>query len=213
MLKILKKSWLHYRKNFLFLVVSFCVTAIPLQLIAIFSPDSITWQLFIGFLFVLGFFLSASFDTLAVRNLNESKRTNLLSLLKGISTRLIQLFGLGGFIFCSLILTLYLLAQFLNFVFSLATLFIPVFLVFALPEILINESGLIGGLRKSVSLSWDNLLRTATLVLIPGVIIIYLWFSGFWIFAWCFLIPFLVVSSTELYLSLTPEQSIGQEEK
>lgn len=213
MLKILKKSWLHYRKNFLFLIVSFCVTAIPLQLIAIFSPETIAWQLFIGFLFVLGFLVSASFDTLAVRKLNESRTTDLLSLLKGVSTRLTQLFGLGGVIFSSLVLTLYLLAQFLNFVFSLAALFIPVFLVFAVPEVVINESGLIRGLRNSASLSWDNLLKTATLVLLPGVIIIYLWFSGFWIIAWCFFIPFLVVSSTELYLSLTPEQSNEREEK
>lgn len=195
------------------MIVSFCVTAIPLQLIAIFSPDSIIWQLLIGFLFVLGFLLSASFDTMAVKELNESRSVDLLSLLKGISTRLIQLLGLGGVIFFSLVLTLYLLAQFLNFVFSLAALFIPVFLVFAVPEIVINESDLILGLQNSISLSWDNLLRTATLLLIPGVVVIYLWFSGFWIIAWCFLIPFLVVSSTELYLSLTPKQSTRREEK
>lgn len=213
MLKILKKSWLHYRKNFLFLIVSFCVTAIPLQLVAIFSPDSTTWQLLIAFLFVLGFLLSASFDTIAVEKLKEGAPTDLASMLKRVSSRTTQLFGLAGVIFSTLVLTLYLLAQFLNFVFSLIALFIPVFLAYALPEIIIKESGLMRGLRKSVTLGWDNLLRTATIALVPGVIVIYFWFSGFWIIAWCFLLPFLVVAATELYLSLIPEQSIRREEK
>jgi len=207
MSKTLKRSWSHYKENFLFLIVSFCVTAIPLQLIAIFSPNSVTWQLFLGFLFVTLFLFSASFDAAIVAKLNEGEKLDPLSLLKHVSNQVAPLLGLGGVIFFTLVLTLYLLAQFLNFVFSLAGLFIPVFLAFALPEIIIRESGLLLGLRRSISLSWDNLLRTATFVIIPGVIVIYLWFSGFWIIAWCFLLPFMVVTYSELYLSLTPGES------
>jgi len=207
MLKTLKRSWSHYRKNFLFLIVSFCVTAIPLQLIAIFSPNTVIWQFFLGFLFVSLFLFSAGFDAVIVAKLNEGKNLDPRPLLKQIYSRVAPLLGLGGVIFFTLVLTLYLLAQFLNFVFSLAGLFIPVFLAFALPEIVIRGSGLLLGLRRSISLSWDNLLRTATFVIIPGVIVIYLWFSGFWIIAWCFLLPFMVVTCSELYLSLTPEES------
>jgi hypothetical protein len=206
MLKPLNTSWTYFRKNFLNLIISFCVTAIPLQLIATFSPKSVAWQLFLSFLFLVGFLSSASFDVLIVRSLHYGDPIELSNIINSIKARLLSLLGLGCVIFFSLVLTLFLLSRFLNFVFSLAVLFLPVFMVFSIPELVIAKSGTLKSLRNSIVLSWDNLSKTAILTLVPGVLIIYLWFNGFWIVVWCFLLPFMVVAFSKLYLDLTSEQ-------
>ncbi|MBS3765197.1 hypothetical protein KGY71_01625 [Candidatus Bipolaricaulota bacterium] len=202
MLETLRKSWSYYRNNFLQLIISFCVTAVPLQLLIIFSPNTTGWQLFLAYLFIVAFLTSASVNISIVRKLEIDEKIEYRAVLRKLGAKVSQVLGLSVILYFLLVIVLYLLAFFLNFLFSLILLLIPIFTAYVLPEILLEDESLIQSLRKGISLSWNNLLSTASLSLLPGALIVYLWFNGWWILVWCFGIPFLVIGFTVKFLSL-----------
>lgn len=204
MIEILSKSWSYYRRNFLQLIISFCVTAVPLQVIIISSPGGTGLELPLAFLFLLAFLGSASINVLLIQRIENGKEVQYLPVLRKIRAKSFQLLGLAIALYLLLVGLLLLLSYFLSFLFSLSLLFVPVVTAFSLPEILLGNGNFMESVHRSLVLSWNNLLKTAVLVLLPGILVVYIWLNGMWILAWCFLIPFLIVTLTVLYRRLGP---------
>ncbi|MFW6071317.1 MAG: hypothetical protein ACOC86_02925 [Candidatus Bipolaricaulota bacterium] len=213
MLEPLRKSWTLFRSHFLQLVISFCVTAVPLQLLIVFSPKRPGWQLFLAYLFVAAFLTSASVNVILVGKLETNESIKYGEVLRKSRENLVGILSFSIVLYFFLVVVLYLLSYFLNFLLSLTLLLVPVFTAYALPEITLNEEGLVKGLRRGIILSWDNLLSTAALSLIPGALVVYLWFNGWWMLAWCFIIPFLVVVFTVKFQQLDRAQKTQLEEE
>ncbi|MFW6111453.1 MAG: hypothetical protein ACOC7Z_00350 [Candidatus Bipolaricaulota bacterium] len=202
MFKNISNGWYVYRKNFLRLSVSFCVTAIPIGIAMLSLPRTVEWQFFLGGLFVLSFLGSASFNIKLVDSFKSgntvTNREALLVIKRNLS-RLIEL----GFLLAALIVSgLYLLLRFYNFVVSLTVLAIPVLTVFTLPRLVLEREGLLDSLKSAMRTSWNNFFDVLVVTMLPGVVVIYLWLIGLWLPVWCFLLPFWVVLITELYLEI-----------
>ena len=205
MFENITKGWNVYRKNFLRLSISFCITAIPIELAILFLPRTAGWQFLIGGLFVLSFLASASFDVRLVNSFRDGDDVTNREALIAIKRRWIQLVELGFLLAVFIVSGLYLLLRFYNFVVSLVVLAAPLFTVFTLPRLVLEEAGLLASLMDAVRMSWSNLFDVLVITVLPGAIAVYLWLIGLWLPVWCFLLPFWIALITEVYLEI--EQS------
>ncbi len=96
---------------------------------------------------------------------------------------------------------LYLFIHFFNFFLFLLLAVYPFFIVFTLPELLINDSGPVEALRTSFQLSLTHSTRTILLTYLPGTLATYLYFLDFQSLVVSLVIPaWFVTISTQYWI-------------
>ncbi|MBS3813123.1 hypothetical protein KGY64_04785 [Candidatus Bipolaricaulota bacterium] len=196
----LTKSWRHYRKNFLMLSISFCMTAVPIQLLVIYAPKTLVWGVIISVIFIASFLWCGGVDVYFVNALHEGRTRTYRQAIQRLGEKVVELTVFGAGVALIGLVLLFLVLRFLNFVTALTLLSLPVLAVFGLPGIVLEEGGFMETIGEAIRLSWENIGAAILYMLLPGVGIVYVWYLGFWLPVWCFAFPLWVVLLTDLYL-------------
>ncbi len=202
MLQSLTRSWRQYRQNFLRLSIFFCVTAIPIQLLVLYAPRTLTVRIIVPAAFVVSFLVCGGIDVVIVDGFRQGKEVPYRTAWRKVVRRGPELTAFGAGASALGLISLYLVLRFLNFVTALALLALPLFAAFGLPALVLERGGLLETMREVASLSWESAGRVTLFFLLPGIGVVYVWFLGLWLPLWCFVFPLWVSLITNLYLEV-----------
>lgn len=97
----------------------------------------------------------------------------------------------------------YLFLEFFNFFLFVTLVIYPFFFPFLLPSLLISGSGMMGGLRNSITTSWNYSTKAAVVTYVPGILGGILSIIGLASLIYLFLLPAWMVLTTVTYYKVS----------
>lgn len=193
-----------YRKNFFRLTLPFLI---PFGLSVYFRafgntlpfiPQILVWT---GISLICLILLSGTvIDTWgAIKRKQFSLRKNWLQ----VSSRIPQLLLATILALAPWLTLFYLFLEFFNFFLVVALVIYPFFFPFLLPSLLISGSDVMGGLRNSITTSWNYSTKAAVVTYVPGMLGGILSIMGLASLIYLFLLPAWMVLTTATYYKVS----------